>query len=79
MFSVIGVRAQASKTPFFRDLAPDVYWAAHELLALLPSATAAAKRPPQQEGNAPQPTAQGDDWSAPKFGAGFDGPLGGML
>ena len=79
MFSVIGVRAQASKTPFFRDLAPDVYWAANELITLLPSAAVAAKRPVQQEGIGPVPTAQGDDWSAPKFGSGFDGPLGGML
>ncbi len=79
VFSVIGVRAQASKTPFFRDLAPDVYWAANELITLLPSAAAAAKRPVQQEGIGPVPTAQGDDWSAPKFGSGFDGPLGGML
>ena len=79
VFSVIGVRAQAAKTPFFRDLAPDVYWAANELLALMPSAVAAAKRPPQTNGAAPLPTAQGEDWSAPTFSSGFEGPLGGML
>lgn len=78
-FSVIGVRAQASATPFFRDLAPDVYWAANDLLTLVPIAVEAAKRPPEQQPGNLTPTVHEDDWTPPTMGSGYDGPLGSML
>lgn len=34
-FTTIGSRAVASKTPIFRDLAPDVYWATDRLLSFV--------------------------------------------
>lgn len=37
-YSLIGSRAKAGKTPIFRDLAPDVYWATGTLLRLLQDA-----------------------------------------
>lgn len=44
-FSVISVRLQASKTPMFHDLAPDVWWATQQLAALVDECADAAKRP----------------------------------
>lgn len=72
-FSVISVRQQASKTPFFRDLAPDVYWATTELLSLIPIAAGAARRPPELQPGMTTPTASEDDWTPPTMGSGFDG------
>lgn len=44
-FSLITSRVQASKTPFFRDLAPDVFWATAELSAMVKECEAVALRP----------------------------------
>ncbi|TRW86210.1 hypothetical protein FK535_06985 [Mycolicibacterium sp. 018/SC-01/001] len=41
-FSQIVNRQQASKTPMFHDIAPDVFWATGQLLGLLPAAVEAA-------------------------------------
>lgn len=46
-FSQITSRAQASKTPIFRDLAPDVFWATAQLSALVKECEEAALRPVQ--------------------------------
>lgn len=42
-FSQIVNREQASKTPLFHDVAPDVFWATGQLISLLPAAAEAAK------------------------------------
>lgn len=42
-FSQIVDREQASKTPLFHDVAPDVFWATGQLIGLLPAATEAAR------------------------------------
>ncbi len=42
-FSQIVYRPQASKTPMFHDLAPDVFWAAGQLIGMLPAAAEAAR------------------------------------
>jgi hypothetical protein len=42
-FSQIVNRPQASKTPLFHDIAPDVFWATGELIGLLPAAADAAR------------------------------------
>ncbi|WLP88621.1 tubulin-like doman-containing protein [Gordonia sp. NB41Y] len=78
VFSVISVREQASKTPIFRDLAPDVYWVTSELLALIPAAVADAERPIAPDTPSPVPV-QGreNDWSAPSmdFGSASGGSI----
>ncbi|WP_054245675.1 tubulin-like doman-containing protein [Rhodococcus opacus] len=45
--SVVGLREHASQTPIFRDIAPDVYWATGELIALTEECKARAERPEQ--------------------------------
>ncbi|MEP9395102.1 tubulin-like doman-containing protein [Gordonia sp. VNQ95] len=72
VFSMITVRAQASKTPFFRDLAADVYWAASQLLDLVPAAAAAAARPVSTPGPQTPASVREDDWTPPHmdFGSG---------
>lgn len=65
VFSTVAVRAQASKTPFFRDVAPDVYWAVGELLSLLPSAVQLAKLPPKKASTPEFPSSTVDDWAPP--------------
>ncbi|MDV7087266.1 tubulin-like doman-containing protein [Rhodococcus opacus] len=45
VFSTITVRAQASKTPIFRDVAPDVFWATGKLISLVDECALAALRP----------------------------------
>ncbi len=44
VFAKITVRQQASKTPIYRDIAPDVFWATQELLGLLEAAVALAEQ-----------------------------------
>lgn len=70
VFSVIGVRAQASKTPYFRDLADDVYWVANELLTRIPGAVEIAHRPVSAPGPSAQPSMREDDWTPPQMGFG---------
>lgn len=41
-FSVVSTRAQATATPIFRDLAPDVYWATQRLVELIERGRTAA-------------------------------------
>lgn len=50
-FSTIPNRKVAAQTPIFRDLAPDVFWATGELLAMLPEARARAERPSSYPGS----------------------------
>jgi hypothetical protein len=56
-FSTIGVRAQASTTPMFRDLAPDVFWATRRLIDIVAECADAAKKPETSSAGAPQPPA----------------------
>ena len=44
VFARITVRQQASKTPIYRDIAPDVFWATGELLGLLEAAVVLAEQ-----------------------------------
>jgi hypothetical protein len=44
VFARITVRQQASKTPLYRDVAPDVFWATDELIGLIDSAVALAEQ-----------------------------------
>jgi hypothetical protein len=77
-FSVIGIRAQASQTPIFRDLAPDVFWATRQLLNLIPECTENAKRPEEVGGATPPPAVpSGQDFSIPQLGGAFEVPKGG--
>lgn len=77
-YAEIAVRAQASATPIFRDLAPDVYWATHRLSGLIDQAAAAARQP---RGGNPQHTAPDvapNTWSAletPTFGDDTGGSI----
>jgi len=52
-FAVITRRQQASATPIFRDLAPDVHWATGEIIDLLESARVAALNPEPVAPNRP--------------------------
>ncbi|MGW6694918.1 tubulin-like doman-containing protein [Rhodococcus sp. NPDC054953] len=47
VFSSVTVREQASRTPMFRDVAPDVYWATGELIRLIEQCTPLAENPQQ--------------------------------
>ena len=53
MFTSIPTRSTASKTPIFRDLAPDVFWATEALIRLLQREAAAL---------APGPASAGSDY-----------------
>lgn len=55
-FASITSRAQASQTPIFRDVAPDVWWATRELLKMVPECTERAKRPESSGGPIPPTT-----------------------
>ncbi|XSS42416.1 tubulin-like doman-containing protein [Propionibacteriaceae bacterium Y1685] len=58
-FSDIATRDQASQTPIFRDLAPDIHQMAAELIKLIDQAKArveAGEQPAQELGGAPQDT-----------------------
>lgn len=48
-FSVVSRRNQASSTPMFRDVAPDVFWATGELIALVEAERVAAHAAPPPE------------------------------
>ena len=62
VFSNITVRAQATKTPIYRDVAPDVFWGTSKLIALIDGSLAAALRPAAtDEFTATPPTSS---WSA---------------
>jgi hypothetical protein len=60
-YSVIGSRAKAGKTPIFRDLAPDVYWATGTLIRLV----ADGKRQIAEQPVAPTESAIPDPVTAP--------------
>jgi hypothetical protein len=70
-YSTIGSRAKAGKTPIFRDLAPDVYWATGTLAQLIRDAERQleeeAARPPEPQGQAPALT-EPDDMLIPEGG-----------
>ena len=53
VFTSIPTRSTASKTPIFRDLAPDVFWATEALIRLVQreaAALAAGRRRPPATG-----------------------------
>ncbi|GAB19900.1 hypothetical protein GOEFS_096_00770 [Gordonia effusa NBRC 100432] len=79
IFSVVSVRQQASKTPLFRDLAPDVYWAATQLIEMIDAARAAAHRPPTVSANGPQAPIDnsGPSYEVPQMDSTFEAPKGG--
>ncbi len=57
------MREQASQTPIYRDIAPDVHWATGELIELIQECAVRAEQPDRPEfdkqtSNAPTPTAQ---------------------
>ncbi len=54
-FSVITSRAQASKTPIFRDVAPDVWWATRQLIQMVPECAQRAKLHETNAGENPIP------------------------
>ncbi|QKT08158.1 hypothetical protein HUN08_13875 [Gordonia sp. X0973] len=75
VFARITVREQASKTPIYRDIAPDIYWATNELLGVLDAAVALA----EQGGAAPTtaPTFQsGETFAAPSMDSFNPPPMG---
>ncbi|NMO00157.1 hypothetical protein HH308_02885 [Gordonia sp. TBRC 11910] len=77
IFSVLSVRQQASKTPVFRDLAPDVYWATTQLIDLIPGAVEAARRAPMPAPG-PLPAGQGgQSFEVPRMDSSFEAPKGG--
>lgn len=77
-FAVIGLRDQASQTPIFRDTAPDVFWATHQLLELVPACAEAAKRPPIIETTYQPPAGPGGQvFQVPQMGGTFEVPQGG--
>lgn len=55
-FSSIGVRQQASQTPIFRDLAPDVFLATRRLIELIPECAEAALKPEAASGGQQPPS-----------------------
>lgn len=62
VFSNITVRAQATKTPIYRDVAPDVFWGTTKLIALIDGSLAAALRPAATDQFAATPPTS--SWSA---------------
>lgn len=78
-FAVIGIREQASQTPIFRDVAPDVYWATGKLSELIPACAEAAKRPPSSQEPQYQPPVGpvGQVFPIPQLGSTFEVPRGG--
>jgi Tubulin like len=57
VFSEIRSREQASRTPLFRDLAPDVFWATGQLIGLIDECREEAQRP--------RPLAEPPSWPDP--------------
>lgn len=64
-FTIVANRAQAGKTPIFRDLAPDVYWATGELTTLLQRQASALESDP---GGSSAPGDEGPDVEIPEGG-----------
>jgi hypothetical protein len=58
VFAVVRTREQASKTPMFRDLAPDLYWATDQLITLVEECREEALRP--------RPTDEPARWPDPR-------------
>ncbi|GEE00703.1 hypothetical protein nbrc107696_11490 [Gordonia spumicola] len=73
-FSVIASRAQASATPIFRDLAPDVVWATLAIADLIDLAVEQAHRPTYASGPV-VPNVQQQSWEAPRPEEGLEGLL----
>ncbi len=78
-FSAIGVRMQASKTPIFRDVAPDVFWATTRLVELIPEAVAEAKRPATRSDQQAPNFQGGDVFEVPAAPSSFEAPTGGAF
>ncbi|MCZ4079982.1 hypothetical protein O1W68_18710 [Rhodococcus sp. H36-A4] len=62
VFSNITVRAQATKTPIYRDLAPDVFWGTGKLISLIDECLAAALEPSRST-DTPPPAPPVGSWS----------------
>lgn len=81
-FSSVVMRPQASQTPIFRDVAPDVFWATRRLIELIPECAENAKTP---EAVADQftpaaPTGPGGPtFEPPQMGTSFEVPKGGKF
>lgn len=68
-FSVISVRVQASKTPMFHDVAPDVWWATQQLAGIVDECARAAALPEVDSGVTVLNTGPGaDDFAVPEGG-----------
>ncbi|HTM85037.1 MAG TPA: tubulin-like doman-containing protein [Mycobacterium sp.] len=69
-FSTITSRAKAGRTPIFRDLAPDVYWATGNLIELIREADRQIKQPAAQRraGEDGQAATAADDVAIPEGG-----------
>jgi hypothetical protein len=80
-FSVISLRAQASKTPIFHDVAPDIFWATKTLIGLIPDCAEDAKRPEVLNSLTPQPPSgtAPQDFRIPQLGGSFEVPQGGTF
>ncbi|MFZ3391660.1 tubulin-like doman-containing protein [Rhodococcus sp. 7Tela_A2] len=68
VFSTITVREQASQTPFFRDIAPDVYWATGELIDLVEECKLRAEQPDRAIAPSPQAAAAAPTFQIPDMG-----------
>lgn len=81
-FSAISIRPQASQTPIFRDVAPDVFWATRRLIELIPECAEAANQP-EAGGDrfppAPPSGPGGPTFEPPQMGTTFEVPKGGSF
>ena len=61
VFSVVNTRELASRTPMWRDIAPDAYWAAGRLTELVETCRKEALTPVAMQMETVWPAAEGDD------------------
>ncbi|GAB08672.1 hypothetical protein GOARA_015_00100 [Gordonia araii NBRC 100433] len=74
VFARITVREQASKTPVFRDLAPDIFAVTHELIGLIDAAVALAEHGAASSPGAPSYQA-GETFEPPTMGSFTSPPM----
>ena len=78
-FSRIDSRARASRTPIFRDVAPDVFVMAQKLVGFLPQCVEEAKRPAVTHNKPSTPVGEGpEDIEIPQM-PGFGGAPGSRI
>ncbi|MFT4201970.1 tubulin-like doman-containing protein [Gordonia sp. (in: high G+C Gram-positive bacteria)] len=73
-FSTITVRQQASKTPIYRDIAADIFWATNELMNLLGAAVALAEQGVSSGPTITPTVQQPDSFTPPTMDTPFDVP-----